>query len=100
MIQPWLIDAFDNYWFVLAVFMGTELFLLEVLLHSVLTRNAALLAGWIFNELGAFIAYFTHLADFVGAAGLLVADEFNLVGETLLEVMRADGGEFMNDYLG
>jgi hypothetical protein len=44
------------------------------------------------DDVGAFVADLTHLGDAVGEVSIVVAGKFDLVGETFMEVVGAEGG--------
>ena len=83
-----LIQTFDNYVKIFSIFMLTMFSLFKVCLQLVCANNTSMIVlDWISDDVGAFVADFAELADFVDGVGFLFAREFDFVGQTFLKVM-------------
>lgn len=83
-----LIQTFDNNVKIFSIFMLTQFSLFEVCLQLVCANNTSMIVlDWIFDDVGAFVADFAELADFVGGIWFLFAGEFDFVGQTFLKVV-------------
>ena len=72
--------------------MLAHLSLLDIALEFISTNKAVrvVLEG-IFDDVGALVTNFTHLRNSMSSVGCVSADQLNLVGQTLMEVMSTEG---------